>query len=169
MRRRAGLLDSAEPMEPQGPQVHLAIASRAENVELVQIAVEASLAQLDVPEDDSHWIGIAVREAVANAIKHGNREDPGKKVEVDFGLEGDEVVVSVADEGEGFDVARLPDPLSPENLLRPNGRGIFFMRRFMDDIDYTFRPGGGTVVTMRKKVSSPAGQPAGGGQKEEED
>lgn len=146
-------------MTAQGPQVHLAISSRAENVELVQIAVEASLGQLSLTEDDSHWIGIAVREAVANAIKHGNQEDPAKRVEIDFGLEGDEVVVRVADEGEGFDPGALPDPLSPENLLRPNGRGIFFMRRFMDDISYAFRPGGGTIVTLRKKIS-PTGQSA---------
>jgi len=154
-------------MTSQGPQVHLAISSRAENVELVQIAVEASLEQLSISEDDSHWIGIAVREAVANAIKHGNQEDPGKRVEIDFGLEGDEVVVRVADQGVGFDPGTLPDPLSPENLMRPNGRGIFFMRRFMDDIDYTFRPGGGTVVTLRKKIS-PTGEPAGESEKEEE-
>jgi serine/threonine-protein kinase RsbW len=154
-------------MTSPGPQVHLAIASRPENVELVQIAVEASLAQLAIPEDDSHWIGIAVREAVANAIKHGNRDDPTKRVEIDFGLEGNQVVVRVADQGAGFDPGALPDPLSPENLLRPNGRGIFFMRRFMDDIDYTFRPGGGTVVTLRKKVS-PTVEPAGACEKEED-
>ncbi len=154
-------------MTPQGAQVHLAISSRPENVELVQIAVEASLAQLSISEDDSHWIGIAVREAVANAIKHGNQDDPGKKVEIDFGLEGDEVVVRVADEGTGFDPRTLPDPRSPENLMRPNGRGIFFMRRFMDDIDYTFRPGGGTIVTLRKRIS-PTGEPAVKSEKEEE-
>ena len=148
-------------------QVHLAIASRFENIELVQIAVEASLGQLNLGEDTSHWIGIAVREAVANAIKHGNREDPDKTVEVDFGLEGDEVVVRVADQGEGFDPDTLPDPLSKENLLRPNGRGIFFMRQFMDGIDYTFRPEGGTIVTLRKKLA-PGSEAGEDGDVEEE-
>jgi serine/threonine-protein kinase RsbW len=154
-------------MTSSSEQVHLAIASRFENIELVQIAVEASLGQLNLGEDTSHWIGIAVREAVANAIKHGNREDPDKTVEVDFGLEGDEVVVRVADQGEGFDLQKLPDPLSEENLLRPNGRGIFFMRQFMDGIDYTFRPEGGTVVTLRKKLS-PSSETEDAGEAEEE-
>jgi serine/threonine-protein kinase RsbW len=148
-------------------QVHLAIASRLENIELVQIAVEASLGQLALSEDTSHWIGIAVREAVANAIKHGNQNDPDKRVEIDFGIEGDTVVVRVTDEGEGFDPRTLPDPLSPDNLLRPNGRGIFFMRKFMDDIEYTFGPQGGTVVTLRKKLS-PAPDPEAGDQEEEQ-
>jgi len=154
-------------MAADSQQVHLAIASRLENIELVQIAVEASLGQLALSEDTSHWIGIAVREAVANAIKHGNRNDPDKQVEVDFGIEDDTVVVRVADQGEGFDPKSLPDPLSPDNLLRPNGRGIFFMRKFMDDIEYTFRPEGGTVVTLRKKLS-PSSKAEGGDQEEEE-
>jgi serine/threonine-protein kinase RsbW len=154
-------------MAVDSQQVHLAIASRLENIELVQIAVEASLGQLALSEDTSHWIGIAVREAVANAIKHGNRNDPSKQVEVDFGIEDDTVVVRVADQGEGFDPKSLPDPLSPDNLLRPNGRGIFFMRKFMDDIEYTFRPEGGTVVTLRKKLS-PSSKPEGDDQEEEQ-
>jgi len=154
-------------MAADSQQVHLAIASRLENIELVQIAVEASLGQLALSEDTSHWIGIAVREAVANAIKHGNRNDPDKQVEVDFGIEDDTVVVRVADQGEGFDPKSLPDPLSPDNLLRPNGRGIFFMRKFMDDIEYTFRPEGGTVVTLRKKLS-PSSEPEGSDQEEEQ-
>ena len=85
------------------PRVHLEIGSRLENVELVQIAVEASLQQLAVEEGVSNQIGIAVREAVANAIQHGNRSDASKQVRVDFGLEGDAVVIEVQDEGLGFD------------------------------------------------------------------
>lgn len=140
------------PSEPT--QIQVAIGSRIENVELVQIAVEASLDQLDLDDETAHFIGIAVREAVANAIKHGNAEDPEKTVEVDFAVHAGEVTVRVSDQGEGFDPEELPDPRSPTNLLRPNGRGIFFMQRFMDEIDYTFRPEGGTVVTLRKRVEA---------------
>ena len=71
------------------PQVHLAIGSSFHNIELVQVVVEEALRRLDLDPDDAHWIGIAVREAVANAVKHGNRQDPDKKVELDFGVEGD--------------------------------------------------------------------------------
>ena len=109
-------------------------------------------------EDTRHWVDVAVREAVANAIKHGNAQDPGKQVHVDLFREGDEVVIRVEDEGIGFDPAQLQNPLAPENLLKPNGRGIFYMKSFMDDIHYGSRPGGGTIVTLRKKV---AGAPEG--------
>jgi len=141
-------------MSKPPPHVHLSIKSNFTNVELVQIVVEEALKQLNLLENDAHWVGIAVREAVANAVKHGNRQDPEKKVEIDFGVEGDEVVIKVADEGVGFDPGGVDDPLAPENMLRSSGRGIYYMKQFMDHIDYSFRPDGGTEVTMRKSINS---------------
>ena len=140
---------------PQERHFHLDVGSRFENIELVQVVLRDSLERLGVDEDTRHWVDVAVREAVANAIKHGNAQDPGKQVHVDLFCEGDEVVIRVEDEGAGFDPSRLNDPLAPENLLKPNGRGIFYMKSFMDDIHYGPRPGGGTVVTLRKKVAGP--------------
>lgn len=137
----------------QEPRVHLEIGSRLENVELVQIAVEAALQQLQVSEELSHRIGTAVREAVANAIKHGNGLDPGKHVEVDLGFEDDEMIIHVRDEGGGFDPGAVPDPLNPENLLRPNGRGILIMKQFMDEVDYCYTDSCGTQLTMRKRLA----------------
>jgi serine/threonine-protein kinase RsbW len=137
------------------PRVHLQIGSRLENVELVQIAVEASLQQLAVEEDVSNQIGTAVREAVANAIKHGNQSDASKQVSVDFGLQGDEVVIEVKDEGLGFDPKQVPNPLNPENLLKPNGRGILLIREFMDRVEYDFQYERGTALVMRKQVKLP--------------
>ncbi len=142
------------------PQVHVAIGSRFENIELVQIAIEASLDLLALDEGTAHRIGLAVREAVANAIKHGNSEDPEKRVEVECALEADQVVVRVEDEGAGFDPSGLPDPLKPDNLLKTSGRGVFFMNQFMDEIDFTFGPEGGTIVTMKKSIA-PCPEPAG--------
>jgi len=147
-------------MTPPKPQVHVAIASRLENIELVQVAIESSLDLLDLEETTSHRIGLAVREAVANAIKHGNREEPDKTVEVDCVFESNQVVVRIEDEGQGFDPEKLPDPLKPENLLKPNGRGVFVMNQFMDEIHYTFRPGGGTIVTMKKLIASASSEAA---------
>jgi serine/threonine-protein kinase RsbW len=138
---------------PQERHFHLDVGSRFENIELVQVVLRDSLERLGVDEDTRHWVDVAVREAVANAIKHGNAQDPGKQVHVDLFREGDEVVIQVEDEGIGFDPAQLQDPLAPENLLKPNGRGIFYMKSFMDDIHYGPRPGGGTIVTLRKKVA----------------
>ena len=139
---------------------HLEIGSHFENIELVQVVVNDSLERLGMDEDARHWVELAVREAVANAIKHGNVQDPGKQVCVDGGLDGQEVVIRVTDEGAGFDPERLADPLSSENLMKPNGRGIFYMRSFMDGIEYGPRPGGGTVVTLRKRLGAPPA-PAG--------
>jgi len=139
-------------MSPNNPRVQLAIGSQYENIELVQVVVEDALRRLDLDEDASHSIGLAVREAVANAIKHGNRQERGKRVEIDFGMEGDEIVIHVSDEGEGFEPQEVPDPTDPANLLRTNGRGLLFMRSFMDTIDYRMRSTGGTVVTLRKQV-----------------
>jgi len=146
---------------PENHRFHLAIGSRFENIELVQVVLNDSLERLGMDGEARHWVDIAVREAVANAIKHGNRQDPGKKVRVDAEVVGVDLVIRVEDEGAGFDPGHLEDPLAPENLLKPNGRGIFYMKSFMDEIQYGPRPGGGTVVTLRKRLGgSPAGEAA---------
>ncbi len=139
-------------MSGEEARFHLAISSRFENIDLVHVVLEETLRGLGLDEEQRHWIDLAVREAVANAIKHGNREDPGKEVTVDGVIEGGELVIRVQDQGDGFDFTRVEDPLAPENLLKPNGRGVFYMQRFMDRIDYRFEPGEGTQVTLRKRL-----------------
>ena len=149
------MLDSAavkKTVDVEDWQVRLALESRFENIELVQLVLDDSLRRAECDEDTRYWVGIAVREAVANAIKHGNQQDPEKKVEVSLVLESDEIVINVADEGQGFDPARVEDPLDQDNLLKPNGRGIFYMDKFMDDIRYNFSPAGGTELTLRKRI-----------------
>ncbi|HYU32765.1 MAG TPA: anti-sigma factor antagonist [Thermoanaerobaculia bacterium] len=131
------------------------LGSRFENIELVQVVLKDTLDQLGVEADARDGIDLAVREAVANAIKHGNAQNPDKQVHIDLLLEDGELVIRIEDEGVGFDPSSVQDPLAPENLLRPNGRGILFMRKFMDDVQYSLRPGGGTVVTMRKRLAGP--------------
>ena len=140
---------------PEDHRFHLDLGSRFENIELVQVVLKDTLDQLGVEEDARHWIDVAVREAVANAIKHGNAQNPDKQVHIDLLLEGDELIIRIEDEGPGFDPSSVQDPLAPENILRPNGRGIFYMKSFMDDIQYGLRPEGGTVVTMRKRLAGP--------------
>ena len=132
---------------------HLAIGSRFENIELVQVVLRDCLVRLGMEEDARQWVDLAVREALANAIKHGNEQNPAKQVHVDFVYEGEELAIRVEDEGAGFDPSHLVDPMAPENLLRPNGRGIHFMKSFMDGIQYSSGPGGGTTVTLRKKIT----------------
>ena len=135
-------------------QIHLTVGSRFENVELVQAAIDEAIAERGADDDARHWVGLAVREAVANAIKHGNRQDPEKRVDVAVRIAADEVEIVVSDEGTGFDPVGVPDPLAPENRFRTNGRGIFYMRRFMDEVSYGATAAGGTTVKMRKRFAS---------------
>lgn len=139
-------------------EVHLALESRFENLELVQLMLDESLQKAKCDEDTRYWVGIAVREAVANAIKHGNGQDPKKRVEVTLAIADQELVIRVVDEGEGFDLDQVPDPLAQENLLKPDGRGIFYMVKFMDDVEYDFLSTGGTEVTLRKRIISATGE-----------
>ncbi|MBM3779649.1 MAG: ATP-binding protein [Acidimicrobiia bacterium] len=112
------------------------------------------LAGLD--DDARHWVGLAVRESVVNAILHGNCGDVEKRVVVEFSyLQEDAatgLAISVRDEGCGFDPDSLPDPLAPENLLKPSGRGIFLIRSFMDEMVLRRVPGGGSELHMVKRV-----------------
>lgn len=135
-------------------QATLAIGSRLENIDLAQRVVEETLSGFDLPDEDAYAVGMAVREAVANAIRHGNQGDPAKRVVVSFGVEDSEIIVRVEDQGHGFDPGRVPDPTRSENLMRSNGRGLLFMRKFMDQIDYTFRTDGGTIVTLRRRLDA---------------
>jgi serine/threonine-protein kinase RsbW len=141
---------------PNGHVVRLAIRSSFEMLDLVQVVSDqiAHLAGLD--EEATHWVGVAVRESVINAIRHGNREDARKKVTIEFAVEPwpspTELIVRVLDEGEGFDPSILVDPRAPENLLKATGRGIFFMRSFMDEVHLERRPEGGMEVRMVKKL-----------------
>ncbi len=139
-------------MRSEQPQVRISIGSRFEHIDLIQVVVDDALARLGLDDDSRHWVGIAIREAVANAIKHGNQQDPDKEVEVELAIADDQAVIRVIDQGDGFDPQEVGDPLAPENLLKPNGRGIFYMKSFMDEIEYSTRPDGGTVVTLRKQL-----------------
>jgi len=104
-----------------------------------------------VGEQTAFGIETAVREAVTNAVVHGNKEDEGKTVEVIFNCLEHRVEIEVKDQGEGFDPNGIPDPTTAENILKTSGRGIFLMRAFMDDINWSPRSEGGTIVRMAKK------------------
>lgn len=142
-------------MTTKNSLLRLSIGSDLEQVDLVGVVVQSTLDQIAMDAEQRHWMVMSVREAVINAILHGNRQESEKRVLVEVDLEGSELIVRVEDEGEGFDPESLPDPTAPENLLRPSGRGIFMMRRFADSIEYSFPAKRGTVVTMRKRIAPP--------------
>ncbi|MFN6203875.1 MAG: ATP-binding protein [Acidobacteriota bacterium] len=130
--------------------VRLTIASQLEFIDLVTNLTDCLTNMAGFDEEAVYWINMAVRESVANAVEHGNQYDPNKAVDVTFILSPENFHVSVRDRGEGFDPANLPDPLDPLNLLNPAGRGILYMRTFMDHVDYQLHSEGGMVVTMIK-------------------
>jgi serine/threonine-protein kinase RsbW len=145
-------------MLTRGGTVRLQVHSNFDMLDFVQM-VSDRMAHLGGLDDDAvHWIGVAVRESVINAIKHGNREDLEKLVTVEFTFaptaEPSELIVRVLDQGAGFDPEEIADPLAPENLLKASGRGIFFMKSFMDDVTLRRGADGGMEVRMVKKLSS---------------
>lgn len=101
-------------------------------------------------DDALFGIDMAVREALANAVKHGNKLDASKQVEVTLINRGNEMEILIRDFGKGFDVEEVPDPTNPENLLKASGRGILFMHNFVDKVEWERHAEGGMVVKMIK-------------------
>jgi serine/threonine-protein kinase RsbW len=136
--------------------INLQFRSAFDMLDLVQVVADRVARMVGLDEEALHWIEVAVRESVINAIKHGNRNDKGKFVFVEFTSRPagcvTEFVVRVRDQGEGFDPETLPDPLAPENLMKASGRGIFFMKSFMDDVVLRRAPEGGMEVQMIKRL-----------------
>jgi serine/threonine-protein kinase RsbW len=128
--------------------VHLILTSRYENIEIAERALVDLCNRTECAEDQRYWLVTALREAAANAIRHGNQQDPEQLVRIDLSVDDRDVSIRIEDEGEGFDFDAIPDPTDPENLLRPSGRGIFYMRQFMNRVEFDRTPGGGTVVEM---------------------
>ena len=143
-------------MNENGRILRLTIRSLYDMLDFVQLVSDHMGHMAGLDEDSLHWMGVAIRESVINAIKHGNRHDESKTVNVEFSLAPSsaptELIVLVRDQGAGFDPSSLADPLAPENLLKANGRGIFFMRSFMDDVDLIRMPEGGMEVRMVKRL-----------------
>lgn len=135
--------------------VRIDFESRMDILEAVQAFVDrlATIGGLD--EDGVHDLSVSVRECVVNALKHGNKLDPAKRVNLSFGFNPGAIEVWIQDQGAGFDPDAVPDATAPENLLNAAGRGLFFMRAFMSEVEYIFPPEGGTVVRLLKKIETP--------------
>ena len=126
-------------------------------VESVNLAEEMCLRVAEAAgfdEDDCYRIGMAVREGVINAFHYGNQERPEKKIYLEVELTPNKMVIHVLDEGKGFNLEDVPNPLAEENLLSTSGRGIFLMRSFMDEFDVVHGRTGGAEIIMSKKLPS---------------
>jgi serine/threonine-protein kinase RsbW len=138
----------------QPHEAHLDLASRFENIELAERALLDLCRTAGVPEDDEYWLTTALREAVANAIKHGNQQDPERRVRIVLRVDDHTVSMRIEDQGEGFDPGEVPDPTDESHLLSPSGRGIFYMRQFMTRVDFEQAPHGGTSVVMERSYDA---------------
>jgi len=117
-------------------QRHLQIASRMEGITEVEGLINELSEELGVDETHYGEILIAMTEAVNNAIVHGNKLDINKMVDIEISVDGQVLQFKISDEGPGFDFENIPDPTSPENLEKPNGRGVFLMRQLADTCEF---------------------------------
>ena len=127
----------------------LTLASTLESVDRVEQEAEAFALRFGVNEDDVSNIAMAVREAAVNAVIHGNAYQRDKEVNVNFEATESDLTFRISDQGSGLDVNNIPDPLSPENILRGSGRGVFLMRAFMDEVHFR-QLSPGTELTLIK-------------------
>ena len=137
--------------------VRIEFGSAFDMLDFVQVVSDHVGRMAGLDEDALHWVSVAVRESVVNAIKHGNKNDESKRVVVEFTPvpinQPEELVIRVEDEGDGFDPEEVADPLAPENILKSSGRGIFLIRNFMDDVQLQRGKERGMEVRMVKKVT----------------
>lgn len=130
----------------------MTLSSRFENIEMAQHLCGKLLEGRDVPDETRHWILMALREGLANAIKHGNLQNTSKRVDVEMEVVGDSLKIRIRDEGTGFEPQEVADPLAPENRLKTSGRGIFYMKTFMDDVRFRRTDRGGMEITLTKNL-----------------
>jgi serine/threonine-protein kinase RsbW len=137
-------------------RVSYTLDSTLETVDSAEQTATRIAGEAGFSEDEVMQISMAVREAAVNAVLHGNAYDPQKKVKLEFETTSQDLVITIRDQGKGMDLGRIPDPLSPENLLKTSGRGIFLIRSFMDDVQ--IHPSHtGTEIKLVKHVPGASG------------
>ncbi|CAN5425839.1 anti-sigma F factor [soil metagenome] len=127
------------------------IPSRLESIDEAVVETINFAQRAGFSEEAAYAIDMAVRESVANAVKHGNKLDETKQVEITLRNLSEGLEIVIRDHGEGFAVEEVPDPTNPENLMKADGRGILFMKTFMDEVEWSNHAEGGMVVKMLKK------------------
>ncbi len=150
-------------------RVVLTLDSVLDSVELAEEAALKFAEAAGVSEEDRHKLGMSVREGVINALQYGNKMSPDKKARLTLQLHPGKLEIRILDQGEGFSLADVPDPLAEENLLKASGRGILLMRSFMDEFDVQPGPEGGAELVMAMRLRAPdAGDSAGSAHSKEE-
>jgi len=155
-------------MKADSSVVEAVFESDLRNVEAAEELVHRVSTSLGFDEEEQHKISMAVHESMINAIWHGNKNDPARRVWMQFKIYDDRLEIRIRDEGSGFDISQVPHPLEPENLLKVSGRGIFLIRSFMDDFQVKKLPDKGTEVTLVKRRQSSTDLNGGGVHREHE-
>jgi serine/threonine-protein kinase RsbW len=143
----------AENQGGENQDVETLLDSTLESVDEAEGTVLRMADGAGLEEDDLHALGMAVREAAVNAVVHGNRYSAKKKVLLKVSRAPDRLTIVIADEGEGFEVNSIPDPLASENLLRQSGRGLLLIRAFVDEFELRPREPRGTEVRLVKYLA----------------
>jgi|SRR6056297_3394552 len=130
----------------QSDTQRIAIKSQVENIALIEKVIDEICNANNITEEHYGNVLIAITEGVNNAINHGNKQDSSKEVVVEFAVSEKQLVCKITDQGPGFDYENVPDPTSPENIEKPNGRGVFLMRHLSDEIEFDDN---GAVVILK--------------------
>jgi serine/threonine-protein kinase RsbW len=130
----------------------LKVESRMSNLRVIENAIDEMTGAIGINQDNYGKILVATLEAVNNAIKHGNKDNPQKLVDVEIEYDKDEIRITVTDEGEGFNPAGIADPTMPENIEELSGRGVFLMTKLSDSIKFNEK--GNSVIMSFKEVSN---------------
>ena len=147
--------ERAKPADALAMRTELKLTSTLASVETVEALALAYARQAGFDDDLCSHLAMVAREAAVNAVVHGNRYDPAKWMTVRFEAMDDGLRIVLADEGDGLDVAAIPDPLAPENLLRASGRGIFLMKSFMDEVSFRALAPGTETTLIKRRTAAP--------------
>ena len=128
----------------------LVIPSTPDQIQKVERYTEKIAGQIGFSQDEKDSLAIAITEVVANAIYHGNKSNPKKKVYLNIETHPKTMIIRIRDEGSGFDPDKIADPLHPKNLLKDSGRGIYIIRALMDEVSFKY-VNNGTEVTLIKR------------------
>jgi serine/threonine-protein kinase RsbW len=141
-------------MTAESEVIELTLASTLKSVEMAEELTTEVCSKAGFDEEEQHRIGMAVHESMINAVHHGNKNDASKQVRLRFQIYPDRLEIHIRDQGTGFDLNRIPNPLEAENLLKVSGRGIFLIRSFVDEFRVENLEGRGTEVTLVKHKNS---------------
>ena len=131
-----------------GNNFFLEIESNPNNLITVEEFVNYFFKELNLEESKLSGLLLAVTEAVTNAIIHANKCDETKKVQMNVIKEGNKLIITIKDEGKGFDPSKVPDPTEPENLLKDSGRGLYLMKIYTDELKYNITPTGTETILI---------------------